>query len=359
MHILILSNLMSYTWNFRKEIIDAFVSRGDSITVVCENDDPEKYSELKKTCTIIDVPFNGKGKNPAQELKLIRTYHRIIKKHKPDFLLTFTIKMNLYGGLCAKRSGLPWIPMITGLGELEKEGRLRGVLMALHRFVIPHAKCVFFQNMQNSEFFKTNGIAVRKSMILPGSGINLEKYPLKPYPRGKKTVLAYIGRLTEAKGIRQFLEAAGRLSGEDVDFVAAGKCDAEFVAIVDKLISDGKLKYLGIVADSRNLLAQTSCLILPTYHPEGMSNVLLEACATGRPAICTDRTGTREIIKDHVNGLFCREKDTDNLCLVISEFLRLSYDERAQMGLEGRRIVEESFDRAMVVNAYLSQVSTT
>ncbi len=358
LHILILSNLMSYTWNFRKEIIDAFISRGDSVTLVCENDDKTKKTELEKICHFIEVPFNGKGKNPAEELKLVKTYFKIIKNEKPDYILTFTIKMNLYGGLCAKALKKPWIPMITGLGELEKEGKLRTVLLTLHRVVMPHALCVFFQNEQNLEFFKNNGIRVGNSRVLPGSGINLSKYTLCTYPEGEQTRFTFIGRLTEAKGIQQFLEAAERLSSASVAFSAAGKCDDEFSPLVKRLMKEGKLDYLGMVSDSRDLLSKTSCLVLPTYHPEGMSNVLLEACATGRPVICTDRTGTREIVKNGVNGIYCREKDTDNLCSVISDFLKLSNEERARMGLEGRRIVEQSFDREIVVEAYLSEVST-
>ncbi|MCR5760525.1 MAG: glycosyltransferase family 4 protein [Sphaerochaetaceae bacterium] len=356
MHVLILSNLMSYTYNFRKELIDALVSRGDCVTVVCEDDDSDKRKEIEKTCSFINVPFNGKGKNPLEELKLIKTYRGIIRRAKPDFVLSFTIKMNLYGGLCLKNSGIPWIPMITGLGELEKEGRLRTVLLALHRLVMPHAKCVLFQNEDNLNFFKKNNIRINKGIIVPGSGINLSKYALQEYPQGNKTVFAFIGRLTEAKGIREFLEAAKRLAGDKLCFVAAGKCDDEFAPLVNSLVSEGKLDYLGMVGDSREVLKKCSCLVLPTYHPEGMSNVLLEACATGRPAICTDRTGCREIIKDQVNGLYCREKDTDNLCSVISDFVSLDYERRRAMGLAGRSLVEKCFDRSIIVETYLENI---
>ncbi|MCR4675682.1 MAG: glycosyltransferase family 4 protein [Sphaerochaetaceae bacterium] len=356
MHILILSNLVSYTYNFRKEVIDTLLEKGHKITVVCDNDSPAMADYFSSRCSFISVPFNGKGKNPLQELSLIRTYRRIIKEVKPDAVLSYTIKMNLYGGLCLRGSGIKWIPMITGLGELEKEGRLRTILMFLHRLVMPHASCIFFQNEDNLKFFKDNNIKFKKARVLPGSGINLQKFTFREYPKDKNTVFAFVGRLTEAKGIEQFLDAAEALSSSSVSFVAAGKCDNEYLERVKTLTSEVKLKYLGMVDNSIEVISSCSCLVLPTWHPEGMSNVLLEACATGRPAICTDRTGCREIIKNGVNGLYCREKDSGDLIERMKEFIALPLEKKKQMGLEGRQTVERNFDRKIIVKAYLEEL---
>lgn len=353
MKILILNNLISYTYNFRKEIIEAFVERGYEVVLASDNDDSTKLAELESFCRFIPVPFNGKGKNIIEELRLIRTYRKIVRDERPDIILTFTIKMNLYGGLAAKRYHTAYVPMITGLGELEKEGKLRALLMFLHRSVMPYAKTVVFQNEDNRRFFDEHGIRYMSSVVVPGSGINLEKFAYAPYPEGDIIHFAFLGRLIKAKGIGEYLDAAENLASEKLVFHAAGPVDSEFRERVDSLASRGKLIYEGVLSDTRAYLAFSSALVLPTYHPEGLSNVILEASAVGRPVICTPRTGCREIVSDGINGFYCREKDSGNLVSVIRRFASLSKEKREVMGRKGRRIVEEKFDRKRVISAYL------
>lgn len=354
MKILVLSNLISYTYNFRKEIIEAFVSKGHDVVVVCDVDDGLKRNELEEICRIIEVPFHGKGTNPKEELKLIRTYSSIMKSEKPDIVFSFTIKMNLYGGLVAKRLHIPYVPMITGLGELEKDGKLKKLLMFLHKRVMPKAKCVVFQNEDNREYFKRNDIGFKRSVVVPGSGINLEKFKFQPYPNGGRTVFAFLGRFIEAKGVSEFLQCAKDMASNDVGFIAAGTMDEKYGGVVESLVAEGRLRYDGELADSMDFLKEASCLVLPTYHPEGLSNVILEACATGRPVICTPRTGCKEIVEDGVNGLYCNARDVGNLESVLKRFISLPNEARMKMGENGRRIVEGRFDRKIVVDEYLS-----
>lgn len=354
MKILMLSNLISYTYNFRKEIIEAFARCGHEVVVVCDIDDASKCRELSEISKVIDVPFHGKGTNPREELKLVRTYSTIMKRENPDIVFSFTIKMNLYGGLVAKRLRIPYVPMITGLGELEKGGKLKSILMFLHKRVMPGAKCVVFQNEDNRDYFKRNGIGFKESVIVPGSGINLGKFVMKPYPPRDKVVFSFLGRFIEAKGILEFLQCAERMACDEISFIAAGAMDEKFKRYVDELVSNGKLVYEGELGDTRDFLEKTSCLVLPTYHPEGLSNVILEACATGRPVICTPRTGCKEIVEDGVNGFFCNAKDVENLMEIMKRFRSLPYEERKRMGEAGRRIVEGKFDRNLVVGQYLS-----
>ncbi len=356
MKILILSNLVSYTYNFRKEIIDAFLDRGHEIVIACDNDSPEKKSELEKRCKLIEVPFNGKGKNIKEELALVKTYSSMMKTEKPDAVLSFTIKMNLYGGFAALRSKVPFYPMITGLGELEKPGKLQKMLLLMHRYVMPGARCVFFQNQANMDFFKDHKIKVRKAVLLPGSGVNLSRFTYREYPSEDLPVeVAFIGRITQAKGITEYLDVAEQLSSLVV-FHVAGLCDQQYRERIEELQSRGVIVYHGSLEDTRPLLDKISCLILPTYHPEGMSNVLLEAGATGRPAICTDRPGCREIVRNGVNGLYCLAKDSNNLMNVLESFLSMDYERRREMGIQARKTVEKGFDRQIVVDAYLKEV---
>jgi len=356
MKILILSNLASYTYNFRLEIIQALKKKGWEIIMAFDNDSEEKTKALSEYGQIINVHFNGKGTNIREELNLLRTYRKLVRSIKPDAVLSFTIKMNLYGGFAAVRKKIPYLPMITGLGELEKEGKLQKMLTVLHKYVMPRAKCVFFQNEANIEFFREKGIRTQKSVLLPGSGVNLEKFAFMPYPAEENgTSFAFIGRLTQAKGIEQYLDVAQNLSSL-ATFYVAGLCDKQYEERVESLNSQGSIKYLGVLEETRPLLEEISCLILPTYHPEGMSNVLLEAGASGRPAICTDRPGCREIVRDGENGFYCKAKDTENLQDTVERFLVLDYEEKKRMGARSREIVEKNFDRNIVVKAYIEEL---
>lgn len=356
MKILILSNLASYTYNFRLEIVRAMKEKGWDVVMVFDNDSEEKTSVLSEYGQVINVPFNGKGTNIKEEFDLLRTYRRIVRETKPDAVLTFTIKMNLYGGLAATGKKIPYFPMITGLGELEKEGKLQKLLTAMHKYVMPRAGCVFFQNEANIEFFKERGIRTGKTVLLPGSGVNLEKFSSMPYPPEEDgTSFAFIARLTQAKGIEQYLDVASDLSSL-ATFYVAGLCDKQYKERVETMNEQGHIKYLGVLEDTRLLLEKISCLVLPTYHPEGMSNVLLEAGACGRPAICTDRPGCREIIRDGENGFYCKAKDSDDLRNEVERFLALDYEEKRKMGARSREIVEKGFDRSIVVRAYIQEL---
>lgn len=357
MKILVLSNLTSYTYNFRYEILQAFIDDGHEVEVACHDDDESKQKALQELgCAMVEVPFNGKGTKPNEELKLLNTYKKLVKNQNPDIVFTFTIKMNLYGGLAAKKYNVPFVPMITGLGELEKTGKLRRILMFLHKRVMPFAKAVVFQNQSNIDFFRENGIACRKTILVPGSGINLRKFPCCEYPSGEKGLrFAFLGRLTFAKGILEYLGMAVREKKlhPDYSFMIAGVCDDEYKGRIADLQKEGVIEYLGQLSDTRDLLKSIHCLVLPTFHPEGLSNVLLEAAATGRPAICTSRPGCREVVQDGVNGLFCESRNVDNLVSVVEKFCSMSGDDHKKMGQEGRRIVEQRFDRSIVVNEYM------
>lgn len=357
MRILFLSNLTSYTYNFRFEILRSMIESGHEVTVVCDNDDDLKQQELCRLgCRMKEVRFNGKGTNPSEELRLFLTYRRIIRETRPDIVFSFTIKMNLYGGLASRMARVTYVPMITGLGELEKKGKLRAVLLFLHKRVMPYAKAVVFQNQANIDFFRDNGIGCRKTVLVPGSGINLKKFGYCEYPSENGGLkFAFIGRITKAKGVSEYLSMAEieKEKHPDMKFFLAGVCDEEYKQRIAGLDSSGVVEYLGMLSDTRDLLAEIHCMVLPTFHPEGLSNVLLEACATGRPAICTDRPGCREVVKDGVNGYYCKPKDVDNLVTVVERFSTMSEEQHRNMGILGRKMVEASFDRNIVVETYM------
>lgn len=122
------------------------------------------------------------------------------------------------------------------------------------------------------------------------------------------------------------------------------------------MIDNGTVIYHGMISDVAGMHKISSCTIHPTYYPEGMSNVLLESCSCGRPAITTNRPGCEEIVEDGVNGFLIKEKDSQDLIEKIEKFLKLSREERKQMGLAARAKVERQFDRQIVVRKYLEEI---
>lgn len=362
MKIMLLSNLVTYTYNFRLEIIQAFIEEGHKVVVVAEDDNEWQRKELAAMGVAFhDVPFQGKGKSIKQDMGLVRRYRSIIRRERPDTVFSFTIKPNLYGGFVCRCLKVPYIPMITGLGELEKPGKLQKLLVMMHKTVMPRASRIFFQNQASIDFFHDKGIRFRRQELLPGSGINLDKFKYLDYPSELGGLnFAFIGRLTEAKGIEQYLDCAERIKKRgavNARFFIAGKCDEEYGARVRRLNEAGIVRYEGLLDDTRALLAKIHCIVLPTFHPEGISNVLLEAAATGRPAICTSRPGCREVVRAGVNGLYCEAHDSDALEKVILEFCAMSEGAHRKMGLEGRRIAETAFDRSVVVGYYLNALN--
>ena len=131
--------------------------------------------------------------------------------------------------------------------------------------------------------------------------------------------------------------------------------DDEYKAYVHKLTEDGVAVFHGFQADPRPFYAAADCVVLPSYH-EGMSNVLLEAAATGRPLITSDIPGCRAAVENGVTGLLCEAKSTDSLWEAMAQFTSLSRDRQIEMGLASRRRIEEVFDKTVVVSLTLEHL---
>jgi len=171
-------------------------------------------------------------------------------------------------------------------------------------------------------------------------------------------VFSFIARVMKAKGIDQFLDAAReiRKQNTNVEFHICGAFEDDYQEIIEKAQMNGDIIYHGMVRDVRSYEEMSHCIVLPTYHPEGVSNVLLEAAACARPIITTNRPGCREVVDDGINGFFVKEKDSQDLIRVIQRFMALPWEERQNMGLAGRAKVEREFDRQIVVEKYLEQI---
>lgn len=357
--ILVLSNNCGGLVSFRKEVFEAFLKEGHTVTVVAPQD--YKTDIIKEIgCFYIPISFNRQGTNPFADIKLMLKYRQIIKKEKPDVVLTYTIKPNLYGGMACRLTKTPQIANITGLGiATERPGWLYAITKVLYRIGLKKAQKVFFQNRENMDFCISKKLVTAPSSLIPGSGVNLERFHLQPYPDDTTCRFIYIGRIQRRKGIEQYLKAAQVIKDKypQTEFHILGRCEeTKYQATLDYLVSQGTIIYHGLVKDTRPYLKDMHCTIHPSFYPEGMSNVLLESCATGRPVITTDKAGCKDIVEEGKNGFIVRQQDADDLIEKIEHFIKIPHQEKQVMGLYSRQKMEKEFSRDIVITSYQKEI---
>jgi len=356
--IMILSNHDAYTYNFRREIIQKLMDENFKIFIVLPFG--EKVLDLERMgCVCIDLPLDRRGMNPFTDLKLLSKYNKIMKKIKPAAVLSFTIKPNIYGGLVCRKHNIPFFPNVTGLGTaVENEGLVQKLLIKMYKFAYKKASCVFFQNEANRQFFRDKDIKVKHARVIPGSGVNTTHFSLLPYPSDNEIHFMFISRIMKEKGIDQYLDAAKYIKHKytNTKFHVLGYCEQNYEDTLAYFQSEGVIKYHGMQSDVRKFHEISHCTIHPTYYPEGISNVLLESAASGRPVITTDRVGCREVVDDNINGFLVHERDSRDLINKIEIFLTLSFDDRQNMGIAGRKKIQKNFDRQIIVEAYLEEI---
>ena len=355
--VLLVSNVSSGLLNFRHELIEKLLE--DHRVVILAKDTGRADECRAMGCEFHNIQSELHGTNPITEMKMVSLYRKTIKSIGPDVVLTYTIKPNIYAGMACASLGIPYIANITGLGPaVENGGLLQKITLPLYRYGLRKAKKVFFQNADNRDFMLNRGIVKGDWELIPGSGVNLERFPVLDYPDGDTVDFTFIARIVKEKGIDQYLEAARaiRAAHPETRFHVCGLCGKDYEESLKRLHEDGTVIYHGRITDVVGMHRISCCTIHPTYYPEGMSNVLLESCACARPVIATNRPGCREIVDDGVNGFLVNEKDSSDLIEKIERFLQMSREQRRDMGLAGRRKVEREFDRSIVIEKYLQAI---
>lgn len=358
MKILILSNFGMGLYKFRYELIQELISKGHDVYLSLPNDEYVILLE-KIGCKFIESKVDRRGTNIIKDMKLLFFYVNIINKINPDVILSYTIKPNVYGGIACRITQTPYLSTVTGLGTaIENKGILQKITIMLYKIAFKNANCVFFQNQENKDFFIGEGFKINKLRVIPGSGVNTTFFSLLPYPSDNIIHFMFISRIMKEKGIDQYLEAAEFIKAKypNTRFHVLGFCESNYEEKLNELSERGVIEYHGMQSDVREFHRISHCTIHPTYYPEGMSNVLLESAASGRPIITTNRSGCREIIDDGVNGYVVEQRNSDDLIKKIEMFLALSYEERKKMGLAGRNKVEKEFNRKNVVDQYLEEL---
>jgi glycosyltransferase involved in cell wall biosynthesis len=337
------------------------ISNGYKISVITQFDGYEK--ELKNYgCDVYNLFISRKGINPF--IDIITLLHILIHLLvlKPSICLTFTIKPVIYTSFVLRFLDIKNIAMITGLGTgFIKGGWLTFIVKKLYRFALAKVSYVFFQNPSDQQlFWDHNLVDPFKCKLTPGSGIDLQKYVFSKKSNDSNSfIFLLIARLVWDKGIKEYLEAAWQLHEEfpEVQFHIIGPSGVQNrtaipINEIENWKLEGVVNYIGEVEDIQPKIAEATCIVLPSYR-EGTSRVLLEASAIGRPIIATDVPGCKEVVLDKKSGFLCKVKDSHDLYLKMKKMCLLDQGKRNEMGLIGRKHVENKFNHELVCQIYL------
>lgn len=358
MKVLVLANFGMGLHNFRKELLQELIDLEHEVYVSLPYDD---YVPLLTDlgCKYVPTNVDRRGTNPITDLKLLYSYIDNIKKLKPDVVLTYTIKPNIYGGIACRITNTPYLTNITGLGTaVENQNLMQVITLNLYKAALRQAKCVFFQNEPHRKFFSEKKIVGSNIEVLPGSGVNLQEYSLLDYPESDGIIrFLYIGRIMKAKGIDELIAAAKDIKQQydNVEFELVGFCEEEYSEQLNELHNLGVIRYHGQQKNIKSYLERAHATILPSYH-EGTSNVLLESAASGRPILASNVTGCRETFDESTSGFGFEAKDTESLKEAIIKFMKLPHEEKKKMGLAGRNKMKQEYDRKIVIDAYFKQI---
>lgn len=365
--IALLTNNDDDVYCFRKELIEGLIDEGYEMLVSCP--DGPKFELMREIPFIYDNPIiDRRGTNPIADAKLMYHYWQLFRKYRPAVVLTYTAKPNVYASIAAHWMGIPVINNLTGLGSVVNEsGMKKAFIMWLFKLAYQKSACMMFQNATNMQVAIDAGMVKGDYKLIPGSGVNTNRYPLQPYPdggdgkTGAPVVFNYIGRVLKDKRVDDYIEAAKRIKKEypQTEFNILGfvePTESHYEAELKELGEKNIVIYRGSQKDVKPFVARAHCTIHPSTYGEGMSNVLLESASSGRFLITTDNPGCQETIEDGKTGFIYHGEDVDALVDAIKRFLALPNEIRKKMGEAGRQRVKENFSREIVVKAYKSKI---
>ena len=356
MKFLIITNHSYMFWRFRRELTAELLKRGE--VVISTPFVGHEEDLMKMGCRCIQTTLERRSLNPRKEIELYSFYRRLLREEKPDLVITYSIKPNIYAGYACRLAHIPYFVNVQGLGSIFQRESSAKLAAMMYREAVRDAKAVFFENQSSADDFAERGIVPRqKEIILNGAGINLSVFSKQPYPSEENGIhFLFLGRIMKEKGIDELLEASQKLKNEEGDHVFldfVGFFEDDYKEQIDLLVRRNVIRFHGFCSDPRPFYAEAHCVVLPSYH-EGMSNVLLEAAASGRALITSDIPGCREAVNDEETGFLVPVKDSDALYRAMKRFLELSPEQRQRMGERSRIKMETEFDKERVVNETLA-----
>ena len=363
--IVLTANTSWYLYNFRLGLIKELIKQNNKIFIVAPKDNFS--SKLKKLgCTFFSIDIDNKGSNPIKDILFFYFLKRIYQKINPDIVLHYTIKPVIYGSFASQKLFIPFINNITGLGTVFiKPNWITFFVKMLYKKALKSSSYIFFQNKDDYKLFIKNKLISQDipASVIPGTGIDLDKFKFSKYPQSSTLNFLFIGRILKDKGFFEFVEVAKRIKnlGFKVNFEILGYLNVKNkTAISNSEINHfekkGYINYLGSTTNVIPFISDSSCVVLPSYR-EGLPKSLLEAASIGRPIIATDVTGCKDIVIDNENGFLCKPRSIDDLYQKILKFISLSYDKRRKLGENGRKIMKKNFDEKKVIKKIIDHIN--
>lgn len=357
--ILVLVNHPNVIYNFRAELLVELLAKGYKVIISSPSVHNLEFL-VEKGAIYEHVSLERRGKNFFKDFSIVNNYVKLVKKYKPNIILSYTIKPNLYGSFVSHLFKVPIIITITGLGHaFEKNSFLRNFLLVLYRVIFKKVYYIIFQNKANQIFFMKHNINGRNNILVNGSGVNITKFNHFPYENTETLNFLFVGRVIKDKGIDLFLRSAEFFKAryKNVVFHVLGECDASYIVIINDYVKKGLIEYHGQTKDVLPYYRMASAIIHPSFH-EGMSNTLLEASAVGRPCIASNIPGCFEIIDHSHSGYLFEYGNQDELNRYLDKFIQLSFKEKENFGIKSRKIIEENFDRKNITQNYIKIIES-
>lgn len=357
--VVVIANFDVGLYRFRKALLERLIADGNRVYALLPRG--ELIARLRDIgCEYIETSIERRGMNPINDLSLYRTYRKILKKIQPDLVITYTVKPNIYGGAVCRMLNIPYAANITGLGSaIEGGGMLKKLVLAMYRFALKKAKVVFFENEGNKNLLVEAGVVKEDQIcVLNGAGVDTVEYGFTEYPDSNSVRFLFVGRIMKEKGIDELFSALSKLRseyGEKVRLDVVGMFEESYQQQTEQLISQGLIDFHGFSNNVQAFYAKAHCVVLPSYH-EGMSNVLLEAGAMGRPLITSNIHGCMEAVIDNKSGFLCEPKNADSLYAAMRHFIDLSYDDKKKMADASFEHVSRKFDKKIVVEETLKRL---
>ena len=344
-------------YNFRSELILKLHDMGNEVVLVCPYG-KKTYYFTERGCRFIDIAIDRRGTSIFQDLKLIKEYERLLKKEKPDIVLTYTSKPSIYAGFVCGMMKIPYI--VNNAGLMETTGFFDIFMKVLYKLGWSRASCMMYQNtLERDTIQKLLGNKTYYRDI-PGSGVNVEAFPFADYPENDEIIVFnYVARIVKMKGIDEFLECAKIIKGKykNIRFIIYGEYDDnEYREKVESLEKQGIVEYGGIQLDMKPCIISAHAVIHPSYY-EGMTNVVLEHSSMGRPCIGSNIAGVKEGIDDGKTGFLFRVKDIESMVAAVERFILLPHEKKVEMGKAARIKMEKEFNRQIVTNTYIEEIT--
>jgi glycosyltransferase involved in cell wall biosynthesis len=357
-------------WNFRRGLVKALQAAGHEVLAIAPPDAYSSRLETELGCRYVPIQMENKGTNPIKDAQLTRRFVALYRRERPDVVLHFTIKPNIYGTLAARIAGVPSINNVSGLGTaFIVENLVSKVVKGLYRLAFRFPEKVFFQNNDDRDLFIRGGL-IRPALtgLVPGSGVDLKRFRPEPATEkapGEPFTFLMVARVLYEKGIVEYFEAAKQiraaLGPANVRLQLLGSLDeAGGVGVTratfEQWLAEGNIDYLGTSDNVAEHLHRADCVVLPSYR-EGTPKTLLEAAACGKPLVTTDVPGCRETVQHGYNGYLCRVRDAADLADKLLLVAQLPSARLAALGAASRQLAESTFDEQLVLRQYLDAVA--